>query len=233
MKIKEKIFFVYGMHCASCEVLIEKKVLKIKGVKFAQADTVKGELIIEYEGQEPKIDLLNSLFRKENYRFSEQQIKNQGKESPKSIIGALIIAGVLILIFYLLSRSGIGGFLNVNAKSSLPTFFVFGLIAGVSSCAALVGGIILSMSKQWADLYSVESSFAKKTSPLILFNLGRLISYALFGAILGLIGSKIALSFPFSSVLVLIIAIIMIILALQMLGIKYFRNFHFCPVVSP
>ena len=42
---------------------------------------------------------------------------------------------------------------------------MFGLIAGLSSCAALVGGIILSLSKQWLSMYGKDESFVKKAEP--------------------------------------------------------------------
>ncbi len=31
--LREKTYFVKGMHCASCEILIEKKLLELKGTK--------------------------------------------------------------------------------------------------------------------------------------------------------------------------------------------------------
>ena len=130
-----------------------------------------------------------------------------------------MIFGVSILLifgFIGLQRSGFSSLIQVNSKSALPTFFVFGLLAGVSSCAALVGGMILSMSKQWEQ----------KFQPHILFNTGRLISYAFFGAILGIIGERLQFSLTFSSVLVLAVSVMMIFLAFQMFGFKAFRRFQ-------
>ncbi|MEK9129969.1 MAG: sulfite exporter TauE/SafE family protein, partial [Patescibacteria group bacterium] len=100
-------------------------------------------------------------------------------------------------------------------------------MAGISSCAALVGGIILSMSKQWTELYANTDSTWKKIQPHLIFNAGRIISYGVLGAIIGVIGSKLNLSLNFGPILVLIVSIIMIFLAFQMLGFRAFRKFQF------
>jgi len=105
---------------------------------------------------------------------------------------------LLIIIGFLgLNKLGLSGLMNVNSNSSLPVFFLFGLVAGISSCAALVGGIVLSMSKQWGELYADNTSAWKKLQPNLIFNTGRLISYGFFGAILGAVGSKLNFSLKF------------------------------------
>ena len=217
-QIKEKVYYVRGMHCASCELLLEKGLLDLKGVKAVEASTAKGKVVIEYENQAPSVNELNSLFKAQGYTFSEEPVVSKEKNAKEgNFFNALIIAAIFILVFLGLNKLGIGGLLDVSSKSSLATFFIFGLLAGISSCAALVGGMVLSMSKQWAKY---------KFTPHLLFNGGRLISYAILGAVLGAIGSRIRFSQNLASILVLFVALIMIFLALQMLGVKAFRKFQ-------
>src|SRR3989344_2537280 len=102
---REITYYVKGMHCASCEVLIENKLLKTDGVKSVEASTARG---------------------------------------TAKTIG---IAAAIIAAFIALNKFGFGSWINVSATSSLPAFFLLGVLAGLSSCAALVGGLILSMSK--------------------------------------------------------------------------------------
>jgi len=109
----------------------------------------------------------------------------------------------------------------------LPMFIMFGLIAGISSCAALVGGIVLSMSKQWGELYSDTDPTRKKIQPHLIFNAGRLVSYGVFGAILGAVGSKLSFSLNFGPILVIAVSVMMIFLSFQMFGFKAFRKFQF------
>ena len=220
----EQQYFVKGMHCASCEVLIEKKLLTLNNVKAVEASNSKNEVTIEYSDEKPALDDLDKLFKDDGYKFSVSAIKNV--PSRRGLFSAFLIFLTLLVLFFILSRFGLGGFLDVSATSSLPTFFLFGLLAGVSSCAALVGGVILSMSKQWSALYSRETSFVKKSQPQLLFNIGRLVSYIILGGILGAIGSAFQLSLNFTSGLVILISVIMLFLGLQMLGVKKLQRFQ-------
>ena len=226
-KIKERIYYVKGMHCASCEVLIEKKLLGIKGVKSIEASTRNNQVLIEFDGKPISVGELNNIFKEENYTFSDKPTVGT-KDVSKNDDWTIIIGAALFFIigFILLNKSGLAGAISVDSKSSLPMFFVLGLLAGVSSCAALVGGLVLSMSKQWNELYSGKNLKSKKAQPHIMFNLGRIVSYAVFGFILGAIGSKIQISFTFTTVLIIIVSIVMVFLGLQMLGVKKLRRFQ-------
>ena len=212
---KEVIFYVEGMHCASCELNIERKLLGLENVKSVEASLNKGEVVIEYENAKPKIEELNNLFKQESYKISEQPVKINNKFSVKDFATILIVFILTSLAFVFINRLGLSSLINVNAKSSLPAFLFFGVLAGVSTCAALVGGIILSMSKQWPG-----------RQPHIYFNFGRILSYGFFGVLLGLVGSKLQISLSLSSSLILAISFIMIFLAFDMLGINAFRKFQ-------
>jgi len=151
----------------------------------------------------------------------------KSKESISSTLIGFTIALVVVVGFLLLDRLGISGLLNISSKSSAVTFFGFGIIAGLSSCAALVGGIVLSMSKQWPQMYNAEQSTVKKLEPHLMFNAGRILSYAVLGGVLGLIGSRLQISVEFTTTLVIVISVLMIGLGLQMLEVKGFRRFQF------
>ncbi|MFH1036548.1 MAG: sulfite exporter TauE/SafE family protein [Patescibacteria group bacterium] len=225
--MKEHIYYVKGMHCASCEILIEKKLLELKGIESVEASADKGEVIVESEGEVPETEKLNGLFKKEGYIFSESSVEPKTRFDLKNFFINLGIGLLIIVGFVALSRSGLSELVNTTSKSSLPVFFFFGLVAGLSSCAALVGGLILSMSKQWDDLYSKgEHSFSRKMQPHLIFNSGRIISYVLLGALLGAIGSRLQISLEFTSILVIAVSLIMVILGLQMLGIKALSKFQ-------
>lgn len=225
--IKEHIYCVKGMHCASCEILIEKKLLELRNIKSVESSTAKGEVLIEYEGERPALERLNEIFKKEGYIFSDQPREAINGFKSKEFFITLGIGLLIIVGFIGLNKLGLSVLINVGSKSSLPVFFVFGLIAGISSCAALVGGIILSMSKQWSELYSDNDSTWKKIQPHLIFNAGRLISYGVLGTALGAVGSKLNFSLKFGPILVIVVSVMMIFLAFQMFGFKAFRKFQF------
>lgn len=93
------------------------------------------------------------------------------------------------------------------------TAFTVGLIASVSSCMAVVGGIVLSMSANYAK--NGENNF----KPQLLFHLGRLVSFFLLGGVVGLLGASFQLNTTGTFVLTFMVAIVMIILGLNLLDI--------------
>lgn len=226
-KTKEHAYYVKGMHCASCEILIENKLLQIKNIKKAKASTTKGKVVISCDGKIPSPEKLNEMFKTEGYTFSNQPIETKRAFNLKEACVVLGAAVLIIAVFTALNKSGLLAFVNVNEKSSIPTFFVFGLLASLSSCAALVGGIVLSLSKHWSQTYPNDNSNLSKIQPHLMFNAGRIISYTIFGAILGAIGNKLSLSLKLGPVLVIAVSVIMIILAFQMLGLKTFEKLRF------
>ena len=224
------MYRVKGMHCLACEILIEKKLLELPGVRAVDASVGRGEVVVEYDNQKPNLESLNTLFQKDNYSFTEEEAtETKNAELPDGFwqfFSGFAVALAIVIIFLLLDRFGVSGFLNITTKSSLISFFIFGVLASLSSCAALVGGIILSLSKQWNGLYDLRDSAIKKLEPHILFNVGRILSYAILGGVLGFIGSRLSFSFVITAWLVVGVSIIMIGLGLQMLGVRGFQKFQ-------
>jgi sulfite exporter TauE/SafE/copper chaperone CopZ len=224
---KKHIYYIKGMHCASCEVLIEKRLFDIKGIRSAEAKTSQGEVLIEYEDKKPKIKTLNSIFKKQGYTFFDQPQEIENSFKKNNFLKIFIISALLIIGFLYLGNLGLFNWISVNPQSSLLAFFIVGLLAGVSTCAAMTGGLVLSMSKQWSDLYSRnQSDFLDKFKPHLMFNTGRIISFALFGAILGILGDRLQISLEFTAFLVIAVSVLMFLLALQMLGVKNLQRFQ-------
>jgi sulfite exporter TauE/SafE len=127
---------------------------------------------------------------------------------------AIPLGLVVLVLFFLLQKSGVLN-LGIGGETTLATSFLIGIIASLSSCLAIVGGLILSLSAkvsqdQWGKI-------AKK--PIFLFHAGRLFGFAILGGILGLIGEAIGINFLLSSILGLIASTVMILLGLNLLGI--------------
>jgi sulfite exporter TauE/SafE/plastocyanin domain-containing protein/copper chaperone CopZ len=225
--LMERVYYAGGMHCPACEILIEKKLIGLDNVHSVEASTSKERVVVEYEGQAPSIGELNKLFKPEGYSFTLSPPHDRNTSSGMSFAKVTIAVIVAVVLIVLLQKAGLARLVTVNSKSSLPVFLLLGLVAGFSSCAALVGGIVLSMSKQWGEIYSPDDPFKKRIEPHLLFNVGRLISFALLGAVLAMIGGSLRLTPSFSAILVLVISLIMIVLGLQMLGVRFLQRFQF------
>lgn len=208
----EVTYRVKGIHCASCELIIEKGISGLEGVNSAEVSRANGTVKIDYAKIAPTTAELNHLFEKQGYSFSEESFQENHNFLP------YLFALAAIAIFLLLEKFGLSSRFSIGGTSSLLTFFAFGLVAGASSCAALVGGLVLSLSKQWSELgYSGKVG---RFEPHLLFNLGRIVAYGILGLILGYVGESLKFSPSIYAVAVVLVSIIMVILALQMLGVK-------------
>lgn len=242
-QIQSCTLYVDGMHCASCEVLIEKKLLKQDGVESVDASVKDNRVMINFKNSK-KVDVnsLNTEFLKDGYQFSTRKFKSYNKPlvqfkngnlilDPKKVrtyFLSIIVVVSLIIAFFIFESLQLGQYVSVDTSSALPAFLVLGLVAGMSSCAALVGGLLLSMIKQWNELYIDADSKVEKSKPHIMFHVGRLISFTLFGGLLGLLGEVISLNnVTFFAVLTILISVVMLLLALQMLGVERAQRFKF------
>ena len=228
-KLKSTTYSVSGTHCHACEILIEKEIKVMPGIKLVEVSTADASVKIT-GSKIPEITLLNKVFKDSGYVFSSPLSRGDARRAegfvPDIFTSLLIVMGILAG-FFLLNKIGIFSTFNVNSDSFYPAFFVFGLLAGLSTCAALVGGIILSLSQQWQSIYKTGDSTLTRLQPTIIFNLGRLVFFALFGAILGYFGSFFHLSLTTGAVVAIIVSVIMLVLALQMLNVKWFNFINF------
>ncbi|MCA9386309.1 sulfite exporter TauE/SafE family protein [Candidatus Dojkabacteria bacterium] len=241
-EIKQCTLYVDGMHCSACEVLIEKKLLKKDGIESVDASLRDSRVKVSYTGDNrPNPKDVTKELKELGYEFSDSKFKKdttpifrfvngQLRVNPikfKSMMKNLLVVFGLVVAFFVFEKLQLGGKFSVDSGSSLPAFFVLGIVAGLSSCAALVGGLLLSMIKQWNELYIGESQ-KQKSEPHILFHVGRLVSFALLGGVLGLIGDAISLdNATVYSILVFVVSIVMFVLAMQMLGVEWAQKFRF------
>ncbi|OGK68087.1 hypothetical protein A2313_01085 [Candidatus Roizmanbacteria bacterium RIFOXYB2_FULL_41_10] len=212
-------YYVQGMHCAACELLIERYLKKIDGVISVQASLDRKTVVIKtHKANRSKLlDKYNQILQSQGYRLTVEP--GASGYDLQTVLNALIILATLGLLFYFVNSSGLLPSVSLNQNSSLMGFLLFGVVAGFSTCAALVGGFMLSLAKQWQGQY-LDQSTASRSVPFTLFNVGRLISFFLLGGLLGLLGSAFQLSISAAAILAIIVSLIIIVLGLQMIGVR-------------
>lgn len=221
--IDHHTYSVKGMHCPSCEMIVERKLKKITGIKSAEALMSAGSVTIGCEGVCPPVEELNRIFAGTEYSFAESALaEKSGRLS--GLAQPLAIAVIAIAAFFAISSTGVSLLVMITPESTYGALFLFGLIAGISSCAALTGGLVLSLSAGWLASSGEQGSMVRKTIPHILFNSGRIAAYTLLGALLGLVGETIKISSFVSGAAVIAVSLLMVALALQMLGFTSFSR---------
>ena len=101
---------------------------------------------------------------------------------------------------------------------SLGLAFGIGLVASVSSCIAVTGGLLVAVAAKY-NAANAHLTGLERLQPHLYFNVGRLIAYALLGGAVGALGSVLMLSPAANGMLTLLASVVMIVLGLQMLGL--------------
>jgi len=212
---------IKGMHCRSCELLVKDELSQLAGVKKVEVSskTHQAELTMSAESMD-EAELVAAV-KRAGYEMGDSEAlpiftQNQKVWQQVSVITLLVGLGFW-LVNSLGWQSGFG--MNFSGQpSSLAGVLLIGLTAGVSTCMALVGGLILAISAQFSKAHK-EASFVKKIEPVLVFQVGRVIGFFVLGAVLGWLGSRIQPSPLVTSILTLAIASIMTLLGLQLTGL--------------
>ena len=207
---------IKGMHCKSCEFLVEGELKKIYNIKSVSVNNNKGTAEIQYEGTlndreiEKAISCAGYCLGREDKPLFSKNIKDYRD---------LGIAAFLVMSLFLVAR-GLGifnlNFANSNNFNSLPVVFLIGITAGVSTCMALVGGLVLGASARFAEKHPGATTL-QKFKPHLFFNLGRIISFFIFGGIIGFAGSFFQLSTSVLGILTIRVCIVMLLLGAQLI----------------
>lgn len=212
--MKTLIFHVSGTHCASCKILIEDVLNEQSFIKNARVNLKQETVEIETDNdQSPEAlaQILTEKIKSHGYKLSLEKTTKE-KQNNDVIWKAIPIGLVFLILFFLLQKSGILN-LGIGSQTTPVTSFIIGLIASVSSCLAIVGGLVLSLSAK------VSQDNVSDAKTFVLFHTGRLLSFALLGGVLGAVGSAIGINFTFTAILGLLASIVMLLLGLNLVGV--------------
>ncbi len=221
-QIKKYKFHVHGMHCNSCVILTENEIGSLPNISSVKSDLKTHSIEVEGDFGDKSIEQiaeeLSIPVKSHGYRISVEKQARDIKWNEFKI--AFPIAIGFIVVFIVLQKLGIVNLVG-SGEVNYSTAFIIGIIASLSTCMAVVGGLVLSMS----------ATFAKegdKLKPQLLFHIGRIVSFFVLGGIIGSIGSAFTLNSISTFVLGLIVGIIMLIL-----GINLLDTFHWAKKLQP
>lgn len=211
--MKTYTLHVSGMHCASCPLLIESELSDLGYVMSAKASLQRHHVeVVGDFGEKTLTEVAKDLtvvVQMHGYALSEEKQIHSAKWHEFSV--AIPIALGFIACFILLQKLGIVNLITTS-HVSYSTAFLIGMIASVSTCMAVVGGLVLSMS----------ANFAKegdKVRPQILFHIGRLVSFLVLGGVIGALGSAFQLNGTSTFILSFVVAVILLILGINLLDV--------------
>jgi sulfite exporter TauE/SafE/copper chaperone CopZ len=223
--MKSYTFYVSGTHCASCKILIEDILREEKIVSNVQVNL--NDQTITVDSNETNTTtlakMLSEKIKDNGYSVSTEKVQEE-KKGEDNLWQAILIGLIFLVAFYMLQKSGVLNF-GIGGQLTPTTAFLVGLVASVSTCLAVVGGLILSLSAK----VSQDDKHNKKS--IYLFHVGRMLGFAVLGGLLGLLGKGLGVNYIFSSVLGILAALIMIVLGLNLVGVFKQNKFTLPPTL--
>src|SRR3989338_8292066 len=218
--MNKKTYNIKGMHCRSCEILIEGNIVsKVEGVKRVNVNHRKGIVKIYYDQQIPSDGQIRKVIEDSGYRMGIGLKEPFLSKDSMVYIELFFAGGVLLFIYFLMKIFGVFGLsYGFGNSPGLIVVVLIGLTAGISTCMALVGGIILGISARHAELHP-EATSSQKFRPHLFFNAGRIVSYVFLGGVIGLAGSAFRFSSSVLGMLIVVVGIVMLFLGLKLIEV--------------
>jgi len=217
--MKSYTYFVTGMHCNACVLLTETElgehplVTNVKSQLASQSVEVTGEF-----GEKSKEEIMSELIpllSQHSLSIEQTQKKIAWHEFQYAIPFALLAVG----LFILLQKLGIVNLIT-SSEVGYGSAFIIGVIASLSSCMAVVGGLVLSLSANYAKQKS-------SIRPHMIFHVSRLIGFFVLGGVIGTIGTTFQLGTMGTLVIGLLVASVLLVLGINLLDIVPTKKIQF------
>lgn len=212
-------FHISGMHCKACVMLSEEELREQPKVVSAATDMKTRTVRVTGDfGDATPEEIARRLtipLEKHGYTLSTEASKGRGVKWGE-FASAVPMAAVLVGVFVLLQKIGIIDLVDAS-RVTYGTAFVIGAVASLSTCMAMVGGLLLSMS----------ATFAKEgggTKPHLLFHAARIIAFFLLGGVIGALGASFRLGASGIFAMSFAVGIVMLLLGLNLLDIFRFSG---------
>lgn len=210
------------MHCNACVLMTESELSELPNVTHVKSSLKKHSVEVtgEFGNKTPDqiAEELSGPLKAHGYTVSiEKQVREKTWGDFRI---AIPIAIAFLALFVILQKIGLINLIGTG-NVTYGSAFVIGVVASLSSCMAVVGGLVLSMS----------ATFAKegdKIRPQLMFHGGRIASFFILGGVIGALGATFTLDIGTTFTLNLIIGIVMLVLGINLLDV-----FHFAKKLQP
>ncbi|MDQ5893472.1 MAG: uncharacterized protein QG640_484 [Patescibacteria group bacterium] len=201
------------MHCNACVLMTESELRDFPNITHVKSSLKDHSVEVEGDfGNKTPEQIAQELtipLKSHGYTVSVEKQIHTKKWSDFKV--AVPIALGFAVLFVVLQKIGLINLVSAG-NVTYGTAFVIGIIASLSTCMAVVGGLLLSMS----------ATFAKdgdKLRPQLMFHGGRIVSFFILGGVIGTLGSAFTLNTTATFVLGLAIALAMFILGVNLLDV--------------
>jgi sulfite exporter TauE/SafE/copper chaperone CopZ len=209
------------MTCKACEQRVGKALRRIPGVQGAQVSAAKGRAVISSKDPIPSAEI-SAAVKKAGYRIGRE--KREWITTDWRVWADVAAAAAIVLVVVLLATrfgwlEAADSISQAASTGSLIFVALLGVAASLSTCMALVGGVVISLSASFAASHP-QATTAQRILPQVAFNVGRIVGFGLLGALLGLVGSAFTVSGWVLGALMLAVVVVMGLLGIRLTGVS-------------
>lgn len=203
---------IVGMTCASCEDTVSRALNSLPGVASVSVSAHAG--VVRLSGESlPSDSAVSGALVDTPYRLGTRPWVARERAVWRDLaLGGAVVAALFLVISAWNPGARIEGTAAGLTWATALVILGLGLAASVSTCMALVGGLVMSLS---ASVGASSTRKADIASRQAAFNVGRVVAFGLLGALAGAIGQAFALRG-----VALAVAMIVVALATGILGIR-------------
>ena len=213
---------VAGMTCRSCEIRIERNIRRIPGVERVSASATGARVSIVSSGPVPASEVAAAI-RAAGYEVGRTPWLERDPDAWLAAATGIIVLGAIAIVAKLTGIADLASGVGDLSKGGIVVALLLGLAAGVSTCMALVGGLLLALTASYTAQRAktaTETGAIGSLRPALVFMGGRIAGYAVLGAALGALGSSIALPTRVVAILMIVVAIVMTLIGTRLTGLS-------------
>jgi len=209
---------ITGMTCAACERRVTKALSKVDGVESATVSARTGTAVLTVEGEVPWAELSDAV-EQAGYSVGRAPWFTKDGASWRTAVIAAAVVGVAAWLLFVVGVGDLGSRLGDPGSGGLLLVLLLGLTAGVSTCMALVGGLVLAVSASREESGEATTGVSR-WRPHLAFQTGRVVGFFVLGAALGAIGARFSLPAQLQAALIVVIGVAMALLGLRLTGLS-------------
>ena len=219
----KKIYIkIDGIHCINCENTIKYALMSDKNIKRVSFDGFIAVVTCENNlREESLIKLINDLgyYTRRDYISNNIDDLKSNIKLKEFVIILLSIVVICFLLYKIFDYNIFNMIPTIDNNITYGMLFLTGLLTSIH-CISMCGSINL--------VASINNENKRDYKRPILYNLGRIISYTIIGALVGLLGKVLSINNVVSGIIIIIASIIMLLMSLTMLNIikvrfKFFK----------
>ena len=213
---------VAGMTCRTCEIRIERNLRRLPNVERVSASAVHARVEIASSGPVPASEIAAAI-EAAGYEVGRTPWLERDARVWATAVGGLLVLGLIAVLAQATGIADLASGAGSLSEGGVLVALLLGLAAGVSTCMALVGGLILALSaahEAQRPATAGDTRIVERMRPGLVFVAGRIVGYAVFGAALGALGSSISLPTRLVAVLMIVVAVVMTLVGTRLTGLS-------------